>query len=65
MDIFRLELELTNFSDYSVARWRIRRNFIGFLLFIYYLYGFIFFLMVAFPDANIFAIDFHDPQVQI
>ncbi|HSM97960.1 MAG TPA: hypothetical protein VLS47_03005 [Gallionella sp.] len=65
MDIFRLELEQTNFSDQSLARWRIRRNFIGLLLFVYYLYAFVFFFMVAFPGEGIFAIDLRDSQVQI
>ena len=53
MDIFRLELELTSFLDQSVARWRIRRIFIGFLLFFYYMYAGIFFFIVAFPQDSI------------
>ena len=55
MDIFRLELELTSFLNYSVARWRIRRIFIGFLLCFYYMYAGLFFFIVAFPqDSSLF-----------
>lgn len=57
MDLFHLKLELINFSKYSPFRWRLRRIFIGFLLFIYYTYALIFFFTVAFPD-NVFVSTF-------
>ena len=37
MDIFHLKLELVDFSQQSLARWRIRRIFIGYWLFAYYI----------------------------
>jgi hypothetical protein len=63
MDLFQLKLELINFSKNSPSRWWVRRTFIGFLLFIYYLYAFLFFFMVAFPNADLLGIDIQ-PQPQ-
>ncbi len=55
MDIFRLPLQLIDFSQQSALRWRVRRIFIGYMLFMYYTYAFMFFFMVAVPEQDMFG----------
>ncbi len=55
MDISNLKLELLDFSEQSSTKWIIRRIFIGFWLFIYYIYAFTFFVGVAIPESKLFT----------
>ena len=57
MDLFKLDLELTDFSKIAPWRWKVRRTFIGCMLAIYYLYAFVFFFMVAFPEKDFLGLN--------
>ncbi len=66
MDFSQLKLELINFSEFSPFRWRLRRIIIGWMLFTYYAYAFIFFLIVAVPNykESIFGLT-NQPEVSM
>lgn len=65
MDIFRLPIDLIDFNHAPESRWHIRRFFIGFMLFLYYSYAFMFFFMVIFPSHAPINIDIQPPPAQM